>query len=266
MEPVIDAAGLTHEYPDGTTAIRDVSLTINEGERVAVVGANGSGKTTLQLALGGLIEPTIGSVEYFGETTDAESVRERLGVLLQDPDDYLFNTTVREDIEYGPAQLGQARETAARRIESLADDLGLDGLLDRPPFRLSGGEKQRAAVASVFAFDPDVLLLDEPFGAVDATYRERIQRRIVDHDGTVVLFTPWLDVVPEIADRTVLVGRDGTVAADRSTRNVLTDRSLLEDHGLRPPPMVRLFAELADESELPLTVEAARQHLRDGGP
>jgi cobalt/nickel transport system ATP-binding protein len=264
MGAVIDAEGVTHEYPDGTTAIRDVSLTVEAGERVAVVGANGSGKTTLQLILGGLIEPTAGSVEYFGETADAEAVRERLGVLLQDPDDYLFNTTVREDIEYGPAQLGQSRKTADRRIKTLTDDLGLDGLLDRPPFRLSGGEKQRAAVASVLAFAPDVLLLDEPFGAVDTTYRERIQRRVVDHDGTVVLFTPSLDVVPEIADRTVLVGRDGNIAADGSTRDVLTDRVLLEEHGLRPPPMVRLFAGLADESELPLTVEAARRHLRNG--
>jgi len=264
MGPVIEAENLTHEYPDGTTAIQDVSLTIGEGERVAVVGANGSGKTTLQLALGGLIEPTAGSVEYFGETTDAEAVRERLGVLLQDPDDYLFNTTVREDIEYGPAQLGQSRETAACRVETLADDLGLNGLLDRPPFRLSGGEKQRAAVASVLAFDPDVLLLDEPFGAVDATYRERIRRRIVDHEGTVVLFTPSLDLVAAIADRVILVGQNGTIAADGAVREVVTDRSLLAEQGLRPPPTVRLFEGITPDDEVPLTIAAARQSLLNG--
>jgi len=264
MEPVIDADGLTHEYPDGTRAISEMSLTIDGGERVAVVGANGSGKTTLQLALGGLIEPTAGSVTYFGETTDAEAVRERLGVLLQDPDDYLFNTTVREDIEYGPAQLGQSRETAARRVETLADEFGLTGLLDRPPFRLSGGEKQRAAVASVLAFDPDVLLLDEPFGAVDATYRERIQQRLADHDGTLVVFTPSLDLVPEIADRVILVGGNGTIAADGAVREVVTDRSLLADHGLQPPPAVRLFEGIAADDDIPLTVAAARQSLLNG--
>jgi len=261
MGPVIEADGLTHAYPDGTTAIRDVSLTVDDGERVAVVGANGSGKSTLQLALGGLIEPTAGSVTYFGETTDAEAVRERLGVLLQDPDDYLFNTTVREDIEYGPAQLGQSRATAAERVEALADTLGLDGLLDRPPFRLSGGEKQRAAVASVLAFDPDVLLLDEPFGAVDATYRERIRERIADHDGTVLLFTPSVDLVAELADRIILVGRDGSIAADGSLREVLTNRSLLAEHGLRPPVTVRLFEGITEDEELPLTVSAAREYL-----
>ena len=263
MEPVIEAHGLTYEYPDGTTAIRDVDLTVECGERVAVVGANGSGKSTLQLALGGLVDPTAGTVEYFGETSDAEAVRERLGVLLQDPDDYLFNTTVREDIEYGPAQLGYSHDEATRRVDTLATELGLCELLDRPPFRLSGGEKQRAAVASVLAFDPELLLLDEPFGAVDAQYRERIHELVTDHDGTVLLFTPSLDVVPEIAERVVLVGRDGSIVADGPVQEVLTNRSLLTDNGLRPPVTVRLFEGLTDETEIPLTVSEARRYLVD---
>lgn len=258
---MIEARGLTHEYPDGTTAIRDVSLSIEEGERVAVVGANGSGKSTLQLALGGLVDPSAGTVRYFDEGADAEAVRDRLGVLLQDPDDYLFNTTVREDLEYGPAQLGMSERAANRRIEWLAADLGLRDLLDRPPFRLSGGEKQRAAIASVFAFDPDVLLLDEPFGAVDAHYRERCLELVTDHEGTVMVFTPALDVVPEIAERVILVGRDGQVVADAPTRDVLMDRSLLTEHGLRPPATVRLFEGILDEDALPLTVSEARRYL-----
>jgi cobalt/nickel transport system ATP-binding protein len=260
---VIDARGLSHAYPDGTTAIEGVDLTVRAGERVAVVGANGSGKSTLQLLLGGLIEPTAGTVEYFDETTDAETVRERLGVLLQDPDDYLFNTSVREDLEYGPAQLGLSREAATRRVDRLAAELGLTELLDRPPFRLSGGEKQRAAVAALFAFDPDVLLLDEPLGAVDGRYRERILSLIEEHDGTTVVFTPSLDLVPEVADRVVLVGRDGSLVADGPVEEILTDRSLLEANGLRPPVTVRLFEDLVAD-DLPLTVSAARRRLRDG--
>lgn len=261
MAPVIDARGLTHEYPDGTEAIRDVDLTLEAGDRVAVVGANGSGKSTLQLALGGLIEPTAGTVEYFGQTTDAEAIRERLGVLLQDPEDYLFNPTVREDIEYGPAQLGHPREEGSRRVETLAAELGLSDLLDRPPFRLSGGEKQRAAVASVLSFDPGVLLLDEPLGAVDAQYRERILGLLEAHEGTVLVFTPSTDLVPEVAERVVLVGRDGSIAADGDVRDVLTDQSLLEAQGLRPPATVRLFEGIADTDTIPLTVPAARRYL-----
>ena len=262
MGRVIDARGLTHEYPDGTRAVEDVTLSVDDGERVAVVGPNGSGKSTLLLALGGLIEPTAGRVEYFGETTDAEAVRERLGVLLQDPDDYLFNTTVREDIEYGPAQFGTPRETAADRIERLSAELGLDDLLERPPFRLSGGERQRAAVASVLAFDPDVLLLDEPLGPVDAHYRERILGLLDGHDGASVVFTPSLELVPRVADRVVVVGAPGSVVADGGAREVLTDRSLLEAHGLRPPAAVRVFEGVVADDEIPLTVAEARERLR----
>jgi len=260
---VIEARGLTHEYPDGTRAVSDVDLTVAAGERVAVAGPNGSGKSTLGLALGGVTEPTAGTVRYFGGTTDAEAVRDRLGVLLQDPDDYLFNTTVRGDIEYGPAQLGVPEEAAAARVDALADELGLEGLLDRPPFRLSGGEKQRAAVASVLAFDPDVLLLDEPVGTVDARYRERILDLLDRHEGASVVFTPSLDLVPTVADRVVLLGADGTVVADDDVRSVLTDRRLLEANGLRPPPAVRLFEglEADDGGRIPLTIPAARARL-----
>ncbi|WP_050032785.1 energy-coupling factor ABC transporter ATP-binding protein [Halorubrum halophilum] len=261
MGPVIESHGLSHEYPDGTTALRDVSLTIEAGERVAVIGANGSGKSTLQLALGGLVDASAGTVEYFGETTDAETVRDRLGVLLQDPDDYLFNTTVREDLEYGPAQLGMSKQAADRRIERLSDRLGLTGLLDQPPFRLSGGEKQRAAVASVLTFAPDVLLLDEPFGAVDGRYRERILELMTAHEGAVVSFTPSPDLVPELADRVILIGQDGSVIADGPVREVLTDGPLLREHGLRPPATVRLFDGIVDADAIPLTVSEAREFL-----
>jgi cobalt/nickel transport system ATP-binding protein len=242
-----------------------VDLTISEGERVAVVGANGSGKTTLQLALGGLIEPTAGSVEYFGETTDAESVRERLGVLLQDPDDYLFNTTVREDIEYGPAQLSVPAEEAERRVEALAERLGLTDLLDRPPFRLSGGERRRAALASALAVEPDLLLLDEPVANVDAENSAATLDLLAElhADGVAtVVSTPDPSLVPHVADRVYLLDRQGTVAAAGPVDEVVTDRALLEDHGLAVPQVLALFDRL-DVGGCPLTVEAAAAALRE---
>ncbi|RJT07458.1 energy-coupling factor ABC transporter ATP-binding protein [Halococcus sp. IIIV-5B] len=261
MGLVIEAQNLTHNYPDGSTAIRDVTLSIEDGEQVAVIGANGSGKSTLQLVLGGLIAPSAGTVRYFEETENAEAVRDRVGVLLQDPNDYLFNTTIREDIEYGPAQLGIPQQAATQRVEELATDLCLHDLLDRPPFRLSGGEKQRAAIASVLAFEPEVLLLDEPFGAVDAHYRERIRKLVTNHKGTVVLFTPSLEHIPELAKRVILIGKDGSTVADGTVRDILTNKSLLAENGLRPPAMVQLFEGILDQGELPLTIEDARQYL-----
>jgi cobalt/nickel transport system ATP-binding protein len=263
-EPVIEAQGLHHRYPDSTVGLDGIDLTLRAGERVAIVGPNGSGKSTLQLALGGLIEPAGGHVRYFGETTDAESVRRRLGVLLQDPDDYLFNTTVREDLEYGPAQLGVEQSAAADRIDRLAAELGLEELLDRPPFRLSGGEKQRAALASVLAFDPEVLLLDEPISAIDGAGRERILDLLdAQHERgkTLVIFTPDLELVPRIADRVIVLAPDGTVAADGDVREVLTDAALLAANDLRPPAAVRLFEDI--DGEVPLTIEEGRKRLLD---
>ncbi len=263
-EPVIEAQGVRHEYPDSTVGLDGIDLTLRAGERVAVVGPNGSGKSTLQLALGGLIEQAGGRVRYFGETGDAESVRGRLGVLLQDPDDYLFNTTVREDLEYGPAQLGVEQAAAEERIDHLAAELGLEGLLDRPPFRLSGGEKQRAALASVLAFDPEVLLLDEPISAIDGAGRERILDLLdTEHERgkTLVIFTPDLELVPRIADRVLVLAPDGTVAADGGVREVLTDAALLAANDLRPPAAVRLFDGI--DGEVPLTIEEGRKRLFD---
>jgi len=259
VDPVIEARGLSFSYPDGTRGVRAVDLDVAAGERVAVVGANGSGKSTLALSLGGLLDAE-GTVTYFGETTDADAVRERLGVLLGNPDDCLFNTTVREDLAYGPAQFGMPEAEADDRIAELAETLGLTELLDKPPFRLSAGEKRRAALASVLAFDPDVLLLDEPLGAVDGSYRERILDLLREYEGTVVTFTPTVEAVPRLAERVVVMS-EGETVADGRLREVLTDSELLASAGLRPPPAVRLFDGKIPREELPLTVAAARERL-----
>lgn len=261
MAGVIECRDIAHRYPDETLALDGIDISIAAGERVAIIGPNGAGKSTLHLILSGLLAPTTGSVRYFESTTDAETIRHRLGSLLQDPNDYLFHSTVREDLEYGPSQFGIPSETARERIDALADTLGLDGLLDQPPFRLSGGEKQRAAVASVFAFAPDVILLDEPFGAVDAKYRARILELINEHAGTSVIFTPDLNIVPALADRVILLGEGGLIAADGSVREILTDEALLAENGLRPPLTVQLFSDYLDDESVPLTTETAQAWL-----
>ncbi len=261
---MIDARGVSYVYPDGTTGLAGVDLTVHRGERLAVLGANGSGKSTLQVVLGGLESPAEGSVTFFDGVTDAEAVRDRLAVLLQDPDDYLFNATVREDIEYGPAQLDVPRETAQARIDRLDDALDLGGLLDRPPFRLSAGEKARAALAAALATDPDVLLVDEPTSDLDGPSRERVRSlldRLTDDGLTLVSFTPRTTLVPHLADRSVVLAQDGTVAGRGPVEDVLTDADLLEASGLQPPPTVRLFDGVV--ADPPLTVEEGRDLLSE---
>jgi cobalt/nickel transport system ATP-binding protein len=258
---VIEASGLRYAYPDGTLAIDGVDVTIEDGERVALVGPNGAGKSTLLQLLGGLVEPDSGTVRYFEETEDADAVRDRLSVATQDPSDYLFNPTVEEDLAYGPGQLSLSRSEIDRRVDRIAERLDLADLRSKPPFRLSGGEKRRAALASALTVEPDVLLLDEPVSNVDAANRAAIVELLSELSAagtTLVISTPETELVPRVADRVVLLDGDG-IAADGPTREVMTDAALLADCDLRPPQVVRLFA---DEEPVPLTVEEAKERLR----
>jgi cobalt/nickel transport system ATP-binding protein len=261
---VLEATNLAYVYPDGTRVIGDIDLTIEAGERVALLGPNGAGKSTLLMLLGGLLEPDAGTVLYFGEPQSADAVRDRLGVLTQNPDDYLFNPTVREDIEYGPAQLDVPRDVADERVDRLTDRLDLHGLLDKPPFRLSGGEKQRAALASALSLDPDVLLLDEPVSEVDATSRDRILGLLDDlhaKGATIVVSTPDTDTVAEVAERIVLLNATGTVVRDGAADEVLTDTATLDACHLAPPTTVDLF-EQAGWDDPPTTLDGAVSLLR----
>lgn len=260
-DPVIEASGLGYSYPDGTTALDGVDVTIEQGERVALLGPNGAGKSTLLQLLGGLIEPDSGSIRFFQSTTDADSVRDRLSVLTQNPADYLFNPTVREDLAYGPTQQDVSQQAVDRRIEAVADRLGLTELLSKPPFRLSGGEQRRAALASALTVEPELLLLDEPLSNVDAANRQAILALLDElaADGvTLVTSTPDTELLPHLADRVLLLDTEGAVVTSGSTRAILTDTSLLADCNLRPPQVVRLFD---GDDPVPLTVEEAQTRL-----
>jgi cobalt/nickel transport system ATP-binding protein len=264
VAPLIAARDVAFAYPDGTAGLRGVDVTVRDGERLAVLGANGTGKSTLQTVLGGLEPPDSGTVTYFGDERDPEAVRDRLGVVLQNPEDYLFNATVRADIEYGPAQLDVPQAVARRRVDRLAGRLDLEGLLGKPPFRLSAGEQERAALAAALAVDPDVLLLDEPTSNLDAPWRERVLALLderAEEGLTLVTFTPDADLAGRVADRALVLARDGTVATRGPVGEVLTDTATLAAHGLGQPTAVRLFEGLVDDP--PLSVGAARELLEE---
>jgi cobalt/nickel transport system ATP-binding protein len=167
-DKIIEARNLNYQYPDGTVGIENVDFELFRGEKVAIIGPNGSGKSTLLEILGGLIEPTEGYVKFFAkDSIDQYDLRRRLGIMLQNPDDVLFNPTVREDLEFGPAQLQMPKEEFNKILAEISQLLDLTPYLNKPPFRLSKGEKQKAALGCVLALKPEVLLLDEPFSAVD---------------------------------------------------------------------------------------------------
>lgn len=261
----LDARALSFAYPDGTTALEGVDLTIEAGERVAILGPNGAGKSTLLSLLAGLREPAGGTVSYFETDEPADALRDRIAHCPQTPADYLFNATVREDLEYGPAQLDVDRTVADERIADLADEFDLDGLLEKPPFRLSGGEKRRAALAAALSIQPDLLMLDEPVADVDAGHLETILDALGRRNEagmTVVVSTPDADLVPRIADRVVLLDRTGSVVRDGPVRDVLTAGDVLRDVGVSPPQLVDAF-QRAGLDDPPLSVEDAVGRLRE---
>jgi cobalt/nickel transport system ATP-binding protein len=262
-DKVIEARNLKYRYPDGTVGIEKVDFALWRGDKVAIIGPNGSGKSTLLEILGGLLEPTEGYVKFFGkESIDPYELRRRVGIMLQNPDDVLFNPTVREDLEFGPAQLQMPQEEFNQILEGISQLLDLKPYLNKPPFRLSKGEKQKAALGSVLALKPEVLLLDEPFSAVDIGAKQSMIRYLnrLNEDGVTIVVTAHdLTTVPLLADRVYLLNK--RLIAEGSTRDTLTNAELLKNNGLEVPPLVELGLRLGINS-VPLTVDEAVKRLR----
>ncbi|GAB4372616.1 MAG: ABC transporter ATP-binding protein [Deltaproteobacteria bacterium] len=237
--PLLELEGVEFAYREGIPALSDLSLAVEPGERVAVLGANGCGKSTLLKLLGGLVFPRTGRYRAFGrEITDRLLTRDpfgiyfrrEVGILFQNPDAQLFNNTVEEEIAFGPLQMNDPPEKVEDTVRRALRDFGLEPLADRAPFELSGGEKKKVAIASVLAMDPSVLLLDEPTAGLDP----RSSRELVDailaaeeRGKTVITATHDLHIVAEIARRVLVFGENRRILAAGSPEEILTDRSLL---------------------------------------
>jgi cobalt/nickel transport system ATP-binding protein len=231
--------GVRHSYRTGGVALDGLDLTILPGQHVAVVGANGSGKSTLLKMLDGLVFPSAGEVLAFGAPLTEEALEEpafrrdfraRVGFVFQEADVQLFCSDVRDELAFGPLQLGLPHDEVRRRVDDVAGHLRIDKLLDRPPYSLSGGEKKRVAIGCVITMQPHVLLLDEPTNALDP----RSQVWLLDvldewkREGrTVVMATHDLSAAAEAADRIIVLSEDHTVVADGTPEEVLTQRDLL---------------------------------------
>ncbi len=236
---VFSLAEARFAYEPGRDALCDASLTVDRGERLALLGANGSGKSTLIRVLAGLLHPQSGTFRAFGEEISERSLRQaersrrfrrRVGLVFQNADTQLFSATVRDEIAFGPLQLELPAEEIEQRISDVAGLLGLGGLLDRPPYRLSGGEKRKVALASVLVMNPDVILLDEPTAGLDPRTRgwllyflEELHRA----GKTLVTATNDLDVVPSLADRAIVLNESHGVEAEGPVGEILADLPLL---------------------------------------
>jgi cobalt/nickel transport system ATP-binding protein len=235
--PIFEVENVTFEYEE-TAALRGISLTVERGQSVALVGANGSGKSTLLRLLDALCFPSSGTVSFCGDrlTPDmlrdddyAISFRRRVAFVFQNPDVQLFNPTVFDEVAFAPLQLGWPTADVVGRVDEMLELMGIPHLRDRAPYRLSGGEKKRVALASVIVLDPDVLLLDEPTAMLDPRSQSQLIDLVQSWKGsskTVITATHQLEIVEDIADR-VLVLEQGNVTATGSVREILSDGDLL---------------------------------------
>ena len=236
---VVDVRDLRFAYPDGRRALRGINLRLRRGEKIAIIGPNGAGKSTLMLHLNGLLHGS-GEVNVMGRPVvegDARGLREvraLVGLVFQDPDDQLFSPTVYDDVAFGPIYMGLPKEEIDRRVADALRQVGLDGYAERMPFHLSGGEKKRAAIATVLSMRPELLALDEPSAGLDPRARRGLIRLLDKLDQTVLITTHDMHMVREIFPRSVIVD-GGVVVADAPTAAILDDQELLERHGLEFP-------------------------------
>jgi cobalt/nickel transport system ATP-binding protein len=235
--PVLDVRGVAYAYPGGHQALFGVDLHVHPGERVALLGPNGAGKTTLVLHLNGILTPGAGSVTVSGLAVTGANlleVRRRVGIVFQDPDDQLFMPTVRDDVAFGPANLGlRGAELDDRVVEALSA-VGVADLAERAPHHLSFGQRRRVAIATVLAMRPEILVLDEPSSNLDPASRRELAAILRSLDVTVLMVTHDLPYAVELCERSIVLS-EGTVVADGATREVLADATFMARHRLELP-------------------------------
>jgi cobalt/nickel transport system ATP-binding protein len=235
--PVLDLRSVAFAYPDGHQALFGVDLHVHRGERVAVLGPNGAGKTTLVLHLNGILLPGRGTVSVSGLPVVRENlleIRRRVGIVFQDPDDQLFMGNVRDDVAFGPRNLGVRGAELDRRVTTALDMVGMADFADRPPHHLSFGQRRRVAVATVLVMEPEVIVLDEPSSNLDPASRRELADILTGLDVTLVMVTHDLPYALQLCPRAVVLS-DGIVAAEGSTLDILTDDALMKQHRLELP-------------------------------
>lgn len=234
---LVEVNELRYTYPDGTQALAGVDFRITHGEAVAIVGANGAGKSTLLQHLNGYLWPSSGQVrigDYALTKQNLQDARRSVGMVFQDPDDQLFMPTVREDVAFGPLNLGLSEEDALQRVTTALRQVGALHLQDRPPQRLSSGEKRAVAIATVLAMSPDVLVLDEPSAGLDPKSRRQLIDWLTGYTHTKIIATHDLDLVLDLCQRTIVLSA-GKVLADGPTHAIFQDQKLLEQSRLEKP-------------------------------
>jgi len=248
---MIEAKDVYFTYPNGVEALKGVSLTIENGEFVAIMGQNGAGKTTLVKHFNGLLKPTKGNVLVDGVDTTKVTVAalaRNVGFVFQNPDHQLFSETVEEEIAFALRNFGFKETVLKRRVTWALNLLGLTQYRKTSPFMLSGGERKRVALASVLAWNPKVLILDEPTIGQDYQQKEKLRQFILQMKAqrkTIIIVTHDVEFVAECNPR-VLLMKEGKIVADGEARKILTNTEILTQAFIVPPQIAQIFLQLSD--------------------
>lgn len=260
MSKVLELKNLSYVYGTGTpfekTAVNNLSLSIEKGEFIGIMGHTGSGKSTLVQMLNGLMKPTSGQVLLDGEDIwanpkDIRKIRFKVGMVFQYPEYQLFEETVAKDIAFGPTNMGKSGAELEKAVNDAARFTGLkDELLEKSPFDLSGGEKRRAAIAGVIAMNPEVLVLDEPTAGLDPMGRDVLLSQIVQYHkerkNTVILVSHSMEDIARVADKIIVMNKSNLVMFDK-TKEVFSKGRELENIGLRVPQITKIMLELREK-------------------
>jgi cobalt/nickel transport system ATP-binding protein len=271
----VDMRDVQFRYPDGRVALDGINLQVGLHERAAILGANGAGKSTLLSVMSGVFEAYKGTIKILHDEITPKTIRKiraTVGLVFQEPDNQLFMPTLWEDVAFGPLNLGLEKEEVLQRVEEALKAVGLADLRDQPPHHLSVGEKKRAAIATVLAMRPEILILDEPTAHLDPKSRAdfiKFLMKLHKQGGlTLITATHDVDSVPLLADRAYILHK-GRITARGSLTEVFSNTRALTEAHLTPPTVTQLLQQLYEftdtppTSTLPLTIDGAIKVLRD---
>ena len=234
---VIDFKDVHFSYPDGTNALKGVSFRITHGESVGIVGANGAGKSTLISHMNGYLMPAKGTIiigDVQLDKTTLNETRKTVGVVFQNPDDQLFMPTVFDDVSFGPLNLGLSKEMVVERVTEALTTVGCLDLKDKPPHRLSMGQKRLVSIATVIAMQPDILVMDEPAANLDPKSRRQLINLLNDFKHSKIIASHDLDLILDVCERCMVIG-NGKVMTDGPAKELLVNEKLLEENNLELP-------------------------------
>jgi cobalt/nickel transport system ATP-binding protein len=266
---------LSHQYSDGTIALNGISLSFERGNRIALLGTNGSGKTTLLNHLNGILKPTSGKIYFEDKPLEYNAkalleLRRRVGFVFQDPNDQLFAPTVKQDVAFGPLNLGQSPEQVKKVVGEALEIVGMSEFKEKPPHFLSLGQKKRVALAGVLAMQPEVIIMDEPTSNLDPRATSDILHLLLQLNKekgiTLLQATNDVDMVPLFANKLYILNK-GKLVSEGSPKDIFSDTEMIRKVNLRSPRLTHLFEVLKREdnlpigAQMPLTIGEARKEI-----